>query len=139
MDRASLKRFLAAGLSLDQIGKRVGRDASTVGYWVKKYGLSAVHHERHAARGGVARELLEPLVEQRLSVAKIAETLDRSEPTIRYWLDKHGLETAASKRRREAKQAKRGGHATVKLTCRHHGLSDFWSIPNSSRVLPSRT
>src|SRR4051812_12513826 len=40
MDRASLESFLERGLSLAEIGRRVGRHESTVGYWVRKYGLA---------------------------------------------------------------------------------------------------
>ena len=51
MDRDSLKLFLDQGLSLEEIGRRVGRHPSTVGYWVKKHGLTAAHKDRHAAEG----------------------------------------------------------------------------------------
>jgi IS30 family transposase len=48
MERAELEEYLAEGLSLEAIGKRIGRDPSTVGYWVKKLGLRAVNAERCA-------------------------------------------------------------------------------------------
>lgn len=35
MDRAGLERLLDEGLSLEEIGRRVGRAASTVGYWLR--------------------------------------------------------------------------------------------------------
>jgi IS30 family transposase len=60
--REDLESWLAEGLSLEQIGALTGRDPSTVGYWVKKHGLKAVNAERHAPKGGLARETLEPLV-----------------------------------------------------------------------------
>ncbi len=56
MDRASLKQLLGQGLSLAEIGRRFGRHEATVGYWVEKYGLQAVNHDKHVARGGLARE-----------------------------------------------------------------------------------
>jgi transposase len=126
MDRTSLEIFLAQGLSLEQIGKRVGRDPSTVGYWVKKHGLEAVNREKHAARGGVRREQLEPFVREGKSVASIAKALDVSQPTVRYWLEKFDLQTPGSLRQRRAREAKKAGLARVRLTCRRHGETDFW-------------
>ena len=40
MDRASLSTLLHQGLSLDEIGARLGRHPSTVAYWVKKHGFA---------------------------------------------------------------------------------------------------
>ncbi len=59
-----MEGYLAEGLSLERIGRLVGRDASTVGYWVRKCGLSAVHAERAAPKGGLERQVLERLVER---------------------------------------------------------------------------
>jgi hypothetical protein len=36
-----LKAQLESGKSLEQIGREVGKDHSTVGYWIKKHGLVA--------------------------------------------------------------------------------------------------
>jgi transposase len=52
MDRASLEKMLGQGLSLAEIGRRFERHEATVSYWVKKYGLQAVNHEKHVSRGG---------------------------------------------------------------------------------------
>jgi predicted Zn-ribbon and HTH transcriptional regulator len=103
-----------------------GRDRSTVGYWVKKHGLEAVNREKQAARGGLDKDRLEALVREGRSVAWIAKVLDVSEPTVRYWLKKFDLHTRGSLRRRRAEQAKRAGLAITRLTCRHHGFTDFW-------------
>jgi len=62
MDRGSLESFLGRVLSLAKIGRRVGLNEATVGYWVKKHGLQAVDREKHAARGGMARKELQTLV-----------------------------------------------------------------------------
>jgi transposase-like protein len=40
MDKHSLELLLAQGISIERIGKRFGKDPSTVSYWVKKHGLS---------------------------------------------------------------------------------------------------
>ncbi len=63
MEKAALERYLADGLSLEAIGRRAGRAASTIGYWVSKHGLVAVHQERRVSRGGITRQRLEELVE----------------------------------------------------------------------------
>jgi transposase-like protein len=40
MDKAWLQSELAAGCSIESIARTVGRDASTVAYWVNKHGLA---------------------------------------------------------------------------------------------------
>ncbi len=72
---------------------RSGRHPSTVAYWVNRHDLASSHAPKHAARGGLARETLEPLVTEGLSVQEIAERLGRGGTTVRYWLRKHGLVT----------------------------------------------
>jgi hypothetical protein len=59
VDRDLLVRLLDEGLSLEEIGRRVDRDGSTVGYWLRKHGLEANGAEKHARRGGIERETLE--------------------------------------------------------------------------------
>ena len=73
MDREELEGYLAQGLSLGQIGELVGRDGSTVSYWVRKFGLMAVHAERAAPKGGIAREDLERLLARGMSMRQIAQ------------------------------------------------------------------
>ncbi|HVS29698.1 MAG TPA: helix-turn-helix domain-containing protein [Solirubrobacteraceae bacterium] len=129
MDRDSLKLWLSAGLSLEQIGKRVGRHPSTIGYWVQKHGLEAVNREKHAARGGLRRHQLEPLVEGHASVAEIAQSLGVSKGTVRHWLRRYGLRTSPRRGRpgrAEAATAKRAGQAVILMECRHHGKTEFW-------------
>jgi transposase-like protein len=126
IDRDSLKTLLEQGLSLEKIGRRFGRDPSTIGYWVKKHGLEAVHRDKHLGKGGIAKRDLERLIARGYAVARIAAELGRSESSVLYWLRKHGLRTHVSERRRAAEEAKRQGQATVQLRCRHHGLTDFF-------------
>lgn len=130
MDRAGLERLLNVGLSLEEIGRRLGRDASTVGYWVKKHGLEANGATRHASRGGIPRESLEPLVDAGLSVRAIAAELDRSPTTIRHWLREYGLRTYAARNRR-AVSAK--GGTTVVMDCPRHGRTEFGLRPDGYR------
>jgi transposase len=129
MDRASLEQLLGRGLSLSEIGRRFDLHEATVSYWVKKHGLEAANRDKHAARGGIAREELERLVEARMSVAQIAESVGRSKATVRHWLTRYGLKTHGGAGRRpsgQAEVAKQAGLATVTMRCIHHGETEFW-------------
>lgn len=119
-----MKRYLDAGLSLEQIRELEAKHASTVGYWVKKHGLQAVHSERHRARGGIPRRELASLVDRGLSGRAIAQELGVSLGTVRYWLARYGLTT---RRHRTAaiEQARRVGQETAYAECAHHGLAEF--------------
>lgn len=121
MERASLESCLAQGLSLEAIGRRVGRHESTVAYWVAKYGLQATSRERHLARGGLERDELERLVGERLSIAEIAERVGRSKGTVRHWLREFGLTTHWAERR----SASGNGDKRLQLQCARHGTTTF--------------
>src|SRR5437879_5332336 len=116
MEREFLEEQLAAGLSLEQVGRLVGKHPSTVGYWLKKHGLVAAHHAEYAPRGGIARERLAELVELGLTTRAIAAKCSVGYSTARYWLKRHGLETA--RRRREPA---RDGPRHVTRDCPKHG------------------
>ncbi len=128
MDRVSLERFLAQGLSLQAIGRRLGRHESTVAYWVEKYGLQAAHHNRHLSRGALQKEELEQLVQSGASIAEIAEDVDRSKATVRHWLTRFGLKTRNWPGRRPSNQAiaaKHAGLASIYAKCPRHGETEF--------------
>jgi IS30 family transposase len=93
MDRASLQGFLSQGLSLAEIGRRVGRHESTIAYWVDRHGLEAINRDSCAPRGGLERAQLEPLLDVGMSIAEIAEAVARSKATVRHWLRRYGLKT----------------------------------------------
>src|SRR3954449_7026488 len=99
MERDWLARELDAGRSIEAIAREVRKDASTVAYWVRKHGLKSRHAERHAARGGLSKEVLAPLVEEGLSVREIAAEVDRSLATVRHWLKENALVTERAARR----------------------------------------
>ncbi len=126
VDKASLEFFLRQGLSLGQIGKRVGKDGSTVGYWVRKHGLEAVHRERCAPRGGLERDQIEPLVEADCSTREIAAALAVSQGTVRHWLRVYGLKARGRPGIKKTRGARAEGLAIIQLECRHHGLTDFF-------------
>ena len=117
MDRTSLEPLLGQGLSLAEIGRRFDLHESTVGYWVEKHGLRAVNREKHAARGGLAREDLEPLVEQGASIAEIADAVGRSKATVRHWLREYGLTTRRAEWRRTSIASGDSQPEIVQRTC----------------------
>jgi hypothetical protein len=126
MDRDSLELLLNQGLSLDQIGRRFGRDPNTVAYWLTTHGLKAVHADKHASRGGLAQDELEGMIAEGLSVSEIATRTGFSATSVKYWLAKYGLETVRSRRRSAGVEAKQTGRATAEMKCLHHGLTEFW-------------
>jgi DNA-directed RNA polymerase subunit RPC12/RpoP len=126
MDRDQLESWLEEGLSLPQIGALTGRDPSTVGYWVQKYGLIANGNGKFSPRGGLTREQLEPLVEAGATLAEMAERLNRSTSTVRYWLSKFGLKTQGPRRhRRVFREADESGLTRLRAECRRHGEVEF--------------
>lgn len=129
MDRASLEQLLGQGLSLAEIGRRFDLHESTVAYWVQKNGLEAVNRRKHAAKGGLTRQELEPLVAAGMSIAEIASAVHRSKPTVRHWLRHHGVKTRPQERRFGAgstRASKAAGKVTVMRECGRHGLTEFW-------------
>ena len=122
MNANSLRAWVAEGLSLDEMGRRVGRHPSTVAYWLAKYGLSAPGREKHAPRGPIEREELAALVDGGASIAQIAETLQRGTNSVRHWLRRYELDTAGTIRRRAARGLTTG---TELMACPHHGLTEF--------------
>jgi transposase len=126
MTKEELEAYLAEGLSLTQIGKRVGLEKSTVSYHLQKFGLKPVNHGRAANRGGLSEGVLAELVHQGLTLTEMARRLDRSVSTVRYWLKKHGhWPLAAGRRRAAAREAREQGLERVELECIHHGLTEF--------------
>jgi transposase len=121
MDRDWLAARLEAGDSIEAIAQEVRRDPSTVAYWVNKHGLRSRHADRHAARGGLTREQLEPLVERGLTIRQIAGEVGRSTATVRHWLRRHGLKTRVAQRvRRDGSSARE-----VVRDCPRHGWTWF--------------
>jgi transposase len=104
---------------------RVGRDASTVSYWLRKYALEPVHKHKHAARGGIERSTLESLVETGASTREIAARLATSSGTVRHWLRKYGLQTRRGATRRRRRASALDAEQTLEMHCRRHGLTLF--------------
>lgn len=125
MDRAGLERLLDEGLSLEDIGRRLERHPSTVGYWLRKHGLEANGRERHAPRGGIECEALEDLVADGLSIRQIAAELEVSGTTVRHWLQRYGLRARAAKARATRLAELQNGERYVTKSCATHGPSKF--------------
>lgn len=126
MDREQLRVWIEdEGLSLPQIGALVGRDASTVGYWVSKHGLVANGREKYAPRGGLERVELERLVEEGATLQQMADALGVSTSTVRHWLVKFGLRTKRKHRRGEVLEAIRAGKNEIEMYCMRHGQTRF--------------
>ena len=125
MERDWLEAKLAEGRSIESIAKEVGKHPSTVGYWVTKHGLRSAHAAKHAARGGVAREALEPLVLEGLSIRAIAERLEVSYATIQHWARRYDLTTVRAERLRDTERARLAGDKMIELICAQHGPTTF--------------
>src|SRR5215203_6101604 len=120
MEKAFLKDCLGEGMSLEAIGELVGKHPSTVGYWLKKHGLSAGRSGRHSPKGGLSRSELEGHVAAGLTTRQIAERVDRSPTTVRYWLERYGLAVVRGGRPRRAE-----GERKAIFECRQHGPTAF--------------
>lgn len=119
MDKRFLEECLVREMSLEAIGGLVGKHPSTVSYWLKKHGLTALGTEKYAGRGAVSRDELQALAEAGSTLDEMAERLDRSVSTIRYWLARYGIERARPRRGR--------GHDARYATfvCKRHGRTGF--------------
>lgn len=129
MEKELLEGCLAEGMSLEAIGKQVGKHESTVSYWLKKYGLEAVRSETHAPNGKVDPQRLAQLVERGASIQEMGDEFGAGRSTIRYWLRKLGLETERSARLRETRVACKEGAKRAYFRCRKHGHTAFYARP----------
>ncbi len=122
MERAQLERYVSEGLSLEQIGGRLGKHPTTVAYWLKKHGLTAVNHDRYSPKGGIARDTLEELTAEGLTLREMAVRLDFGVTAVRYWLNVYGLETERMASRRLAATER---PKYMERRCKHHGVTNF--------------
>jgi transposase len=120
MEKGLLEECLAEGLSLEAIGKRVGKHESTVSCWLKKHGLVAARAEKHAAKGAPSKEEMERLLKAGLSLREIADRLGRSLATVRHWMRKYELKPALRRKRGAA-----DGSREMTSQCQRHGETSF--------------
>ncbi len=120
MDKVFLEDCLAQGMSLKEIGRRVGKHPSTIAYWLKKHGLNATGAGKYTRRGALDRQRLKTLVESGADLRKIAEQLDRSVSTVRYWMAHYGFSRSDGRLPREG-----DGSKVATFECVRHGVTDF--------------
>lgn len=108
-------------MSLEAIGDEVGKHPSTVSYWLKRHGLAASGARKHARRGAVCRDRLATLAASGATLADMAQQLDRSVSTIRYWLARFEIQTTA----RPGPRRRRGDSSTALFECGRHGTTEF--------------
>ncbi len=125
MDRDALQLLLAQGVSVEQIGRRFGRHPSTVSYWMRKHGLEAPNRAKHAGKGGIDRAELEAAVARGMTIREIAAQLDRSTATVRHWLRRYALSTAATERARASRAGRVQGESLLIRDCTRHGRTAF--------------
>ncbi len=142
MEREVLRRYLDDGLSLIEIGALEAKSPSTVGYWVRKHGLTANGSAKYAPKGGLAKAELEALVEEGLTLKAIGERLGMSTSTVAYWLRRCGLKTARHRKENAAAfaLAESSGELRTVARCRRHGATEFGRRPDSGwRCLKCRS
>ena len=128
MDRDALTQLLEQGVSVERIGQRFGKHPSTVSYWMDRYGLVAPNREKHAAKGGIARERLEELIDAGSTIAEIAAEVALSKTTVRHWLRRYGLRThnrVGPRVGRQAREGKEAGRTTIVAACLTHGDTEY--------------
>jgi transposase len=123
VEAAWLASRLEEGRSIESIAREAGRSASTVGYWVNKYGLTSRHAPKHAARGGLARDELEALVALGMPIRQMAEQLGVSYTTVRHWLKRYELTTPRTRRLASTRDARATGLVDGLVDCPVHGPS----------------
>jgi len=134
MDKGFLEDCLAKGMSLETIGELAGKHPSTVSYWLGKHGLIANGAARHAPRGGISRDELEPLVFEGLTIEQIAQRLGVGDTTARHWLRRHGLKTQRAQRRSALDLMHKSGQREAEAECREHGLVRHVSVASERRL-----
>lgn len=133
MSKQELEKYLAEGLSLEQIGRRAGRSASTVSYHLKKCGLKPVNAGKTGPRGPIPELKLRTLVAEGRPIRAIGLELGRSPSTVRYWLRRYGIRTHTIKgNRAKALAARARGETVIRLQCRHHGETEFYVEPKQA-------
>jgi transposase-like protein len=122
MDKRFLEDCLTKGMSLEAIGKQAGKNPSTVSYWLKKHGLTAAGAKKYTRRGAIRRDQLKALIDSGATLAQIAEQLDRSVSTVRYWLIRYEIGTINPR----GPHRRRGdGSRTATFECIRHGVAEF--------------
>jgi transposase len=123
VEREWLESELKMGKSFEQIAGELGRHGSTVAYWAQKHGLRSAGATRYAARGAPDRDTIERLAAEGTSLRELAEAVDRSISTVRYWLGRWGID----RKRPPGKAPTDPATApdVTEMTCARHGRTKF--------------
>lgn len=132
-----LSEQLSAGRSIESIAREVGKDPSTVGYWVRKHGLVSAHAKNHAARGRLESDILEALVAEGLTQRDIAAAVERSPSTVRHWLKEYGL--ATSRERAKVLVGEPGDEEQIRSCPRHEETAHRRRIGSGYRCVRCRS
>jgi transposase-like protein len=77
---------------------------------------------------------IEPLIEEGLTIEKIAQRLGVSDSTAKKWMKRHGLRTRGAQRRDLLDEMRSTGKRDVQLECRRHGLTKHVSVVSERRL-----
>jgi transposase-like protein len=84
--------------------------------------------------GGISRGGLEALVDEGLTIEKIAQRLGVSDSTAKNWLKRHGLKTAGGQRRVVLDRLRDEGGTEIRARCRKHGMTRHVSVACERRL-----
>jgi len=89
---------------------------------------------KYVPKGGLTRAELEPLVDEGLTIEKIAQRIGVSDSTVKKWLKRHDLQTHGAQRRVLLDRLREEGESDVQLECRKHGLTRHVSVASERRL-----
>src|SRR4029450_5563410 len=94
MTKEELEGYLAEGLSLEQIGKRSGREKSTISYHLKRHSLKPVG-VKYANKGALPKNLLDAMVDEQVSLSEmrwtVVTTVARSSSSGQWLVQMHEM------------------------------------------------
>jgi transposase-like protein len=125
MERDWLAAQLEAGRSMESIAREVGKNPSTVAYWVEKHGLVSPHAASHRGKGPIAAEVLAEMVLRGLSIRQMAAELGRSYTSVRHWLARHEIRTPRAVTLADTAEARGSELAETQATCPTHGMTRY--------------
>lgn len=123
MDKEYLKRCLASGMSLKEMARDVGAAPGTVGYWVRKHGLTANGSGKYDPNKALPERRIIDLAESGRSASQIAREIGVSTQAV---IRRLGATTARARRIALIREAREAGRTTIELDCPRHGLTSFW-------------
>lgn len=93
--------------------------------FVRAFGGDDLGWRRTDRERPLPREQLEPLVDAGMTIAQIAAEVGRTTTTVRVWLKRHGLRTAASQHADAARDGRTAGVERMIMQCPSHGETAF--------------